>query len=143
MSKRNTTAMHSHDTINSNNSEPTPHMHKIYYKNEFSKAYKTELLPLLQIMKNYTMCNNHGEQLKILIYYKSNNIYSLLTNNNHSKKIDPLKTINAICKFKCTTGNCEHQDSFFLYWHDHHNHVQEAHNALSLGCQQKPHGNQP
>ena len=103
MSKRNITAMHSHDTTNSHNSEPTPHMHKINYKNQFSKAYKTDERTLLQIIKNNTNCQKHEEQLKILIYYKSINIYSLLTNNNHSKKIDPLKTTNAIYKFKCTT----------------------------------------
>ena len=111
MSKINITAMHSHDTINNHNSEPKPHMHKIYYKNQFSKAYKTDERTLLQIIKNNTKCNKHGEQLKNFLYYKSNNIYSLLTNNNHSEKIDPLKTTNATYKFKCTTGDCEHQDS--------------------------------
>ena len=35
ISKRNITAMHSHDAINSHISEPTPHMHKIYYETQF------------------------------------------------------------------------------------------------------------
>ncbi len=60
--------------------------HKIYYKNQYSSMYKTDERILRKIVKNNISCTNSKDNIKLIIYYKSNLTYNLLTQNNQSKK---------------------------------------------------------
>ncbi|KAF2344072.1 hypothetical protein FHG87_025172, partial [Trinorchestia longiramus] len=72
-----------------------------------SSAYKTDELILKQIIKSNTKCNSDNEQLRLIIYYKSHTIASLVSKNNQSAKLSELKQTNVVYEYKCSHDDCE------------------------------------
>ena len=52
-----------------NPDEDGPQIHKVYYKNQFSSAYKTDERIMQDIIKNNVKCTNVDEKLKLVTYY--------------------------------------------------------------------------
>ena len=56
----------------------TGRTHTVFYKNQFSLAYKTDEWILQEIMKNNIHCNNSNDTFKLTIYYPSHTTTSLV-----------------------------------------------------------------
>ena len=81
----------------------------LYYKNQLSSIYKTDERIIREIIKNNTKCIKSNDNLKLIIYYKSNLTFNLLTQNNQSPKLPQLKQTNIIYEYKCQLEDCELQ----------------------------------
>ena len=63
------------------NSNQTVLLNKIYYKNQYSEAYKTDERILRQIVKNNTTCTKQNERIQLVIYYERNTVSNLITHS--------------------------------------------------------------
>ena len=84
------------------------HTHDIYYKNQFSNAYKTDERVMKNIVYSNVKCKNPNDSLKMIIYYKSATVKSLASRNNNSPPIPPLQQTDLIYEFTCKKDECEH-----------------------------------
>ena len=84
------------------------HTHDIYYKNQFSNAYKTDERVMKNIVHSNVKCKNPNDSLKLIIYYKSATVKSLASRNNNSPPIPPLQQTDLIYEFTCKKDECEH-----------------------------------
>ena len=73
-------------------SDSDPVVHKVYYRNQYSSAYKADERVIKDIVKKNTKCINEKERLNLVIYYKSKTINFLVMKNN--------QTPQAICTKK-------------------------------------------
>lgn len=60
------------------------------------------------IIANNVRCTNPRDRIKLIIYYKSQTVTSLVMRNNQAPPIPQLQQTNLIYEFKCTQGDCEH-----------------------------------
>ena len=65
--------------------ENSDNTHRIYYRNQFSLAYKTDERILHQIINNNIECVNPEHDLKLIIYYKNSSLRSLLMKNDQHR----------------------------------------------------------
>ena len=86
----------------------------IYYKNQYSTAYKTDERILKHIIKTNTHCNNPEDKLKFTVYYKNRYISSLFMRNNSAKPTPTFQQTNLVYEYKCLLGDCEHQNSSYI-----------------------------
>ena len=61
-----------------------------------SCAYKTDERIIQNIIKHNVRCNNPTDKLKLITYYHSNTITSLITKNNQGPPTPTLKKTNVI-----------------------------------------------
>ena len=78
----------------------------LYYKNFMSDAYKVDERIIRNIIYNNVTSKN-GENVKLIIYYKSKKIRDWIIKNNVSVKSTKLKLSNVVYKFVCKSGDCE------------------------------------
>ena len=57
---------------------------EVYYKNQFSSAYKTDEKVMNDIIGKNVKCVNDNDRLKLVIYYKSMTTKSLVMKNNQN-----------------------------------------------------------
>ena len=60
------------------------------------------------IIKNNVRCKNSHDQIKLIIYYKSQTVTSLVMRNNQAPPTPELQQTNLIYEYNCTLGDCEH-----------------------------------
>ena len=82
--------------------------HKVYFKNQFSRAYKTDERILQDMISNNVKCVKERDKLKLIIYYKSATTKALLMRNNQAPPSPALQQTNLIYEYKCTKDECEH-----------------------------------
>ena len=82
--------------------------HKVYFRNQFSRAYKTDERILQDMIRNNVKCVNEKDKLKLIIYYKSATTKGLLMRNNQAPPSPALQETNLIYEYKCTKDDCEH-----------------------------------
>ena len=83
-------------------------IHLVYYKNQYNASYKTDERVLRQIIRNNVRCYRPSDKLKLVVYYKSSSISSLITKNDQSPPISDLQKTNLVYEFVCNKGWCEH-----------------------------------
>ena len=93
-------------SIRENEAEQTGQTHKLFYQNSMSPSYKTYEKVLRAIVKKHCKPTVSGEQLKLIIYYRSPTTRSLLMNNNPTRDKTMLKQSNVIYSYKCPLGDC-------------------------------------
>ncbi|KAF2357803.1 hypothetical protein FHG87_011449, partial [Trinorchestia longiramus] len=79
-----------------------------------SLAYKTDECILKQIIKSNSKCNSDNEHLRLIIYYKSHTIASLVSKNNQSAKLSELKQTNVVYEYKCSHEDCEPHNRSYI-----------------------------
>ena len=99
---------------NNNESQNKPTTHEIFYKNQFSSAYKTDERVIKQIIHNNVICMNENERIKLIIYYDKNTTNSLVSRNNQNAKLPPLKQTNVVYRYNCNIGECELQQHSYI-----------------------------
>ena len=81
---------------------------EIYYRNQYSDAYKTDEKVLKDIVYNNVKCSRDTDRLKLTIYYKSKTVKSLVSKNNRNTPPTDLQQRNLVYEFKCNQDGCEH-----------------------------------
>ena len=96
----------SHNTSASGNIvSPAPPVVKIFYKNQFSKQYKSDETALHRILKRHVFQVNI--KIDLCIYYKSKKTLNLIMKNNISQQNIPLKDrSHVVYEFICEKGEC-------------------------------------
>ena len=60
------------------------------------------------IISNYVHCKNPLDKIKLVIYYKSPTVTSLVMRNNQAPATPELQQNNLIYEYNCTSGECVH-----------------------------------
>lgn len=94
-----------------NNSSNT---HTLYYKNQFSKAYKTDERILKSIIEENVKCTNPDDRLKLIIYYKTQKTSHLIMKNNLRPETEALKQTNVVYQFQCKHEDCEPRNISYI-----------------------------
>ena len=81
-------------------------VHRLFYKNTMSPAYKTDEKVLRSIVLRHCRPVTPGDQLRLTIYYQNHTTRSLLMTNNPTRDTSMLKQTNVIYKYKCQIGDC-------------------------------------
>ena len=81
-------------------------VHKLFYKNTMSPAYKADERALRSIVRRHCRPVTQGDQLQLIIFYQNPTTRSLLMKNNPTRDTDLLKQTNVIYSYKCTLGDC-------------------------------------
>ena len=69
------------NTVSQTKSHEQTVSHHVYYRNQFSNAYKTDERVLKHIIRSNTEYKNPQEKLKLIIYYKNPTTTSLIMKN--------------------------------------------------------------
>ena len=69
-----------------NASADDENIHHVFYKNQYNDSYKIDERVMRQIVYNNVRCVNPKERLKLIIYYKSQTVTSLVYSNNDSSQ---------------------------------------------------------
>jgi len=88
-------------------SDDTENIYNIYYRNQYSSAYKTDERILKDIIHNNITIKKENTRIKLNIYYKSSTTASLVMKNSPDKPKNDLKKTSVIYDYKCTKGDCE------------------------------------
>ena len=80
----------------------------LFYQSSMSSAYKKEEKVIRSIIDKNCTPTNQNDELKLVIYYKSPTVSSLVLKNNLSHVPSLLRSTNVVYKFKCSTGDCVH-----------------------------------
>ena len=95
-----------------NNPETT---HLIYYRNQFSNAYKTDERVMKSIISSNITCKNPSEVVKLQNYYKSRHVKTLISNNRtQTNTKTALQRSHVVYEYKCNIGECEHLNSSYI-----------------------------
>ena len=87
---------------------------RIYYRNQYSNAYKTDERILKQIIRNNVQCINPNHKLKLIIYYKSSLTTSLVMKNDQSPPTSDLQKTNLVYEYICDIGDCERLQNSYI-----------------------------
>ena len=87
---------------------------EVYYRNQYSSAYKRDEQALKRIVKNHVSCKKSSDKLKFTIYYQSHTIKSLVTRNSNYSQTPTLQQTNLVYEYKCNKDDCErlHNSSY-------------------------------
>ena len=106
--------------INPTRRQPAPpnisdeNTHEIFYKNQFSEAYKIDERIMKEIVHSNVKCKNQSDKLKLTIYYKSSQVSQFLSRNNSQPEKPDIQKTNLIYEYKCNIGECEHQLNSYI-----------------------------
>ena len=81
----------------------------LFYESRMSSCYKKEEKAIRSILMKNCIPKNDGDNLKLVIYYKSPTVSNLVMKNNLSDVPSLLRSTNVVYKYKCTSGDCAHQ----------------------------------
>ena len=93
--------------------DPEARTHNLFYRNQYSNAYKTDERILRNIIKENTQCVDNNHKLKLIIYYKSNTINQLVSKNNLTPTAS-LKQSNIIYEYSCPHEDCALQKISYI-----------------------------
>ena len=90
-----------------------------YYRNQMSSAYKVHERVITRLIHDNVTCASPNDQLKLVIYYKSQKTSNILirnrTSQNLSRDKQQLKRTNVVYKFKCPYEDCVlHENSCYI-----------------------------
>lgn len=84
--------------------------HKLFYKNQYTPAYKTDERILKKIVSENVKCTKPNEKLNLIIYYKNQKTRNLIMKNSpYDPQKSDLQRTNVIYEYKCKLGGCELQ----------------------------------
>ena len=88
--------------------------HTVFYRNQYTDAYRTDERVIRQIIRNNVRCIKPNDTLKLVIYSKNTTIKGLVSKNNQSPPPSDLQKTNVVYEFKCQTGECEHLNNSYI-----------------------------
>ena len=83
-------------------------VHKVYYKNQMSKAYQKDETILKNILKR-NVIPKEGHKIRLMVYYKSLKSANLVIRNR--AKLSQLQETHVVYKYDCKIGDCKLQDT--------------------------------
>ena len=87
--------------------------HRLYYKNQFSSAYKEDERVLKNIIKKNVAPKNHTDRIVLIIYYKSRTTSNLIMKNNTHQE-SKLKANNVVYMYRCPHGDCKLRNTTYV-----------------------------
>ena len=85
----------------------------LYYKNQYSSAYKDDECILRNIVKKNVIAKNTEDRIKLVIYYKSKTTANLIMKNNVIQE-PKVKANNVVYMYKCPHGDCKLRDAAYV-----------------------------
>ena len=96
------------------NDSSTSSIHQIFYRNQYTDAYKIDERVLKQIVYSNVQCINPNDKLKLMIYYKNPTVKTILTKNDQSPSPSDLQKTNLVYEYTCKIGDCERLQSSYI-----------------------------
>ena len=81
-------------------------IHKIFYRNQMSQAYKADESALRAIIHRNCKPIQQNDRIELKIYYSSPKTASLIMTNNITRDKAPLSQTNVVYQFKCKKEDC-------------------------------------
>jgi hypothetical protein len=92
----------------------SPTIHKLFYKNQMSAAYKTDERVLKSILSQHVQCAQPHNKLQPIIYYKNKKTSNMIMRNNLGSKRDDLRSTGVVYQYTCKNGDCGLHTSCYI-----------------------------
>ena len=86
----------------------------IFYESQMTTAYKKDEKIVRDIVTRNCKPMRDQDTIRLVIYYRSPKVTSLVMKNNLSQDRSLMKMTNVVYQIRCTTGDCAHRPSTYI-----------------------------
>ena len=90
---------------NENENDRNNNMINLFYKSQFTTAYKEDEKALKTLLNRHVRCVN-DKRIKLIIYYRSRKTSNLVLRNRTAASRTPLQENHVVYQFTCPIGGC-------------------------------------
>ena len=88
-------------------------VHKLFYKNQYTTAYKEDERVLKNIIRKNVTPTNSADKISLIIYYKSKKTSNMIMKNNTLQESE-LKANNVVYMYRCPHEGCKLRDTTYV-----------------------------
>ena len=86
----------------------------VFYQSQMTTAYRKEEKIIRDIITKNCRPVQEPDTIKVIIYYRSPKVTSLVMRSNLSQDPSVMKSTNVVYQIRCTTGDCARRPSTYI-----------------------------